>query len=166
MIKTKKNNILKHIDTTKPSPYASLKNMQSWRLTPVSDTFLDKFSEDLITWSYQEDAFCLTQFLRYYGVKEDIFYDWLKKYDKVKDAHWVAMTNLGDKREIGALTKKFDAGTSEKVMSAYSSIWAAAESRRSKLRREEQGDSFDDLTNCVRELVEQKWGEKKENEET
>jgi hypothetical protein len=162
MAKTKKHIISKNIDTTKLSPYASLRNMNSWRLTPVSDTFLDKFCEDLMSWSFQEDAFCLTQFLRYYGIHEQVFYDWVKKYEQVKYAHWVAMSNLGDKREIGALTKKYDSGTVEKVMAVYSSVWAAAEVRRSKLRREEQGDSFEDLTNCVRELVEQKWGDKKE----
>lgn len=162
MPKTKKNNMPKKIDTTKLSPYAAYKNMNSWRLTPVSDTFLDKFCDDLMHWSFQEDAFCLTQFLRYYGVHEQVFYDWVAKYEKVKYAHWVAMSNLGDKREIGALTKKYDAGMVEKVMSVYSSVWAAAEARRAKLRREEQGDSFEDLTNCVIELVEQKWGDKKE----
>ncbi len=163
MKKTKKSTTKREIDTTTPSPYATLKNMGSWRETPVSDQFLDKFCEDLIAWSYQENAFCITQFLRYYGVREDLFYDWVHRHNKVKDAHWIAMTNLGDKREIGALTKKFDAGIVEKVMSVYSSIWATAEERRSKIKREEQGASMQDLANCVRELTEQKWGDKNES---
>lgn len=164
MKKTNKSSMPQKIDTTKTSPYASLKNMQSWRLTPVSETFLKKFCEDLIAWSYQKDAFCLTQFLRYYGVREYLFYDWVKRHPIVEDAHWIAMTNLGDRREIGAITKQYDAGIIEKSLHMYSSTFAAAKNYDAKLKRDEQGARTEDLTNCVRELVEQKWGDKKDNE--
>jgi len=160
MAKTNKTSISKTIDTTKLSPYASLKNMQSWRLTPVSDAFLEKFCEDLASWSYQKDAFCLTQFLRYYGISERVFYDWVRDHEQVKNAHWIAMTNLGDRREIGAITKQFDAGIVEKSLHMYSSTFAAAKNYDAKLKRDEQGARYEDLTNCVRDLVEQKWGDK------
>jgi len=115
----------------------------------------------MIAWSFKEKSFCLTQFLRYWGVNEKYFYEWLHKYPEVQDAYWFIMSSLGDKREIGALTKQYDSGTAEKVMPAYSSIWAAVEERRAKLRRDEQGSSFEDLTNCLTKLVEQKWGDEK-----
>jgi hypothetical protein len=139
--------------------------MQSWRLTPVSDTFLDKFCEDLMNWSYQSNAFCLTQFLRYYGIHERVFYDWVRDHEKVKYAHWVAMTNLGDRREIGAITKQFDAGIIEKSLHMYSSTFAAAKNYDAKLKRDEQSVHMEDLTNCVRDLVEQKWGDKNADKE-
>lgn len=162
MKKTNKPSISKEIDTNKLSPYASLKNMQSWRLSPVSDAFLDKFCEDLISWSYQKDAFCITQFLRYYGIHEQVFYNWVSGHEQVKNAHWVAMTNIGDRREIGAITKQFDAGIIEKSLHMYSSVYASARNYDARLKREEQGARIEDLTNCVRDLVEQKWGEKNE----
>ena len=149
----------KYIDTTKRSPFCTLRNMQSWREKPMSEEFLNQFSEDLINWSYQDDAFCLTQFLRYYGVPENRFYEWVALYPQIKEAHWFAMTSLGDRREVGALTRKLDSGTAGHVMPAYSSTWAAVEERRAKLKRDSVGSSLEDLTNCVQALVQQKWGD-------
>ncbi len=159
MAKIKKSNTQKEYDAKNLTPYEIYKNMQSWRQTPISGAFIEKFCQDMIDWSFREKSFCLTQFLRWWGVNEKYFYEWLHKYPEIQDAYWFAMSSMGDKREIGALTRQYDSGTAEKPMSAYSSTWAAVEERRAKLRREEQGSTIEDLSNCVHKLVQQKWGD-------
>jgi transposase-like protein len=101
----------------------------------------------------------MTQFMREYGIPESTFYFWVKKHSEFRQAYWYALTAIGDRREIGALKREYDAGTVDKTISHYCSVNAAAEERRAKLKREEQGSSLEDLTNCVQKLVEQKWGD-------
>lgn len=160
MAKNNKPSTIKEYDAKNLTPYEIYRNMQSWRQNPISEAGVQKFCEDMIAWSFQEKSFCLTQFLRYWGVNEKYFYEWLHKYPEIQDAYWFIMSSLGDKREIGALTKVYDSGTAEKVMPAYSSIWATVEERRAKLKREEQGSTIEELSNLIQKrVVQQQWGD-------
>lgn len=138
--------------------YQTYRHMQSWRENTLSDAFVEKMCLALMEWSELPDSLCLTQFLRFWGVPEKLFYRWLPKFPDLQDAHWYAMTNLGDRREIGAIKRQYDAGIIEKSLAVYSSAFAAGKAYDSKLRHEEQSDSYEDLTNCLTKLVEQKWG--------
>ncbi|MGD0331176.1 MAG: hypothetical protein ABSB40_12175 [Nitrososphaeria archaeon] len=167
MAQTIKSSTTKAAKEKADKVYATFKNLCSWRENEMSGAFLEKMCQDLIAWADLPSSLKITQFMREYGIPEKTFYRTVHSNADFKEAYWYALTAIGDKREIGALKREYDAGTVDKTISHYCSVNAAAEERRAKLKREEQGSSIEDLTNCVQALVQQKWGDKneKENEE-
>jgi hypothetical protein len=164
MSRKKKIIIERELNSENCSQYATLQALCSLDFTDVPKVKLERICVDLMEWADKSTSFKLTQFMRGYGIPERTYYYWVNKYPEFKKAHWYALTAIGDRREIGAIYKKYDAGTVALTLSQYCSVAAAAESRRAKLRREEQEDSYEDLTNCVRNLVEQKWGDRRDDE--
>lgn len=159
MAKTNKPSTKSKLPLKDSSSYATFKNMQSWRTHEVSGAYLEMVCQKIIDWAKKEDSFCFTQFLREEGIPERTFYGWLPKFSDLQDVYWFAMSSLGDRREIGAITRKYDSGIIEKSLAVYSSTFAAAKGYDAKLKREEQGSSSEDLRDCVMKLVEQKWGD-------
>jgi hypothetical protein len=85
--------------------------------------FIEIESQRMIDWANLEDSLLIQDFYNKGGYSMRQFYDWCDKFPEFKEAHEYAMSMLGSRRELGALTRRFDAGTVHRTLGAYSKIW-------------------------------------------
>lgn len=76
--------------------------------TPVTRSFLISLGDKLVTWSMTDEALHLSQFFQLTGVPKSTFYDWVDREPELKSSLVTALENVGARREIGAITKKYD----------------------------------------------------------
>ncbi len=86
---------------------------------PISLGFLERLAQDMVEWSKKETSLRITDFFLECDVPNAMIYRWMDKYDFLKYAHEITMMRIASRREIGAITRKFDAGAIEKYQPMY-----------------------------------------------
>jgi len=124
--------------TTTKSLFDEYLDIFTFKTRPVTDEWIEQLAKDLVKWSTEDDeAFKLTQYYRSRGIGSDDMKRWCERSPKLKKAHTVALQALGDRREIGALKKKYDPGMTRTMMPRYDKDWKKIEEWRSTLRAKE-----------------------------
>jgi len=109
----------------------------TFKMSPVTQKFLDRVSNELITWAKTDpDAFKISQFYLDKGFQMKTYYDWVKKYPIMKTAHSQALELIGNRREIGAMQKKLDTNIVSHMMPHYDPQWKEMVQWRNKLKAE------------------------------
>jgi len=124
--------------------YETYRNLFTLRQKPVSLAFIEKLALELIMWARDnEDALKITQFYRLKGINSNDMKRWEERSDKLRAAHEFALMVIGDRREIGALKNKLNAGIVMKTMSLYDQNWWDLELKRTelKIKAKEKPDS-------------------------
>ena len=122
--------------------YDEYRDMTSFRVKPVSDHFIDKLAQALVSWACDnEDALKLTQFFIQRRIDISYLYRWEQRSENLKMAHEFALMCIGARREIGALKRKYDAGIVASTMAHYDKSWKELEEWRAKLRNKELEDN-------------------------
>jgi len=102
---------------------------------PVTTSFIARLSEDLLKWAVNDDnALKLTQFTRKVGVHSGTFYRWANKHPTLRNALTAAKEAIGDRREIGALTGKYNYKMVMHQQHHYDNSWWDSEVKRAELR--------------------------------
>ena len=65
------------------------------------------------------------------------YYGWVKRYPIAKEANEFAKTIIGNRREVGALKRKFDVGMFTASMPMYSDEWKENVEWKSSLKHKE-----------------------------
>ena len=96
----------------------------SHRQVPVTDAFLEKLAFEYVEWVRSSDT-ALTQdsFLVHKGICWSTWDSWVKRSKALAEAKEFALEVIGHRREVGGLTKKFDASMVTKSMPIYSEAW-------------------------------------------
>lgn len=90
---------------------------------PVTDAFLERFSNDLILWAKKEDSLVLEDFMIEKGMGIKTFYRFAEKYEELKHANEFAVMALAARREKGGLKNQLNAAMVLKSMPMYSQRW-------------------------------------------
>lgn len=123
------------------TPFEEYQDMLTFKMKPVSDSYIEDMALRLIEWALNNnEAFKLSQFYIAEGIHHSDFHRWLAKNQKLQRAHDIALTAIGNRREIGALKRKLDAGMVSYTMAHYDTSWKELAEWRSKLKQPE-GDS-------------------------
>jgi hypothetical protein len=96
---------------TKSKPFAIKAEPFYFRNTPVPDDYLDYLATEYIEWGVKSGAKILSKFLDEKYIDDMTFRDWLLRSDKLFHAHQIVKRIIGNRREEGALEKRF----SEKI---------------------------------------------------
>ncbi len=101
--------------------YTNLLNReQQW----VTDSYLERIARELVEWARTDDkALTLTQFFAERGIGYGVFYGWRDRYPIMKESMELALIFLANRREAGAVNKKYDASTIAFMMPHYSPEW-------------------------------------------
>ena len=121
----------------KPGAYYEIyKDYFTGRKKPVPKRFIDKLGEDLVEWALKNNnALILTQFFLRKGIGSCTLYDWIKRFPDFKRSCEHAKQLIGNRREIGAITRKYEAGMIRTTMRLYSKDWKDLEDLRSDQRQ-------------------------------
>jgi len=108
-------------------------------MKPVSEHFMYLLAKDLTNWAtHDKNALILKQFFLEKGVSTSDVHRWRKKNKLLDSAIEFAKGAIGARREVGALTRKFDANIVMKTMMNYCDEWKQAEVWRAELKQKQE----------------------------
>lgn len=105
---------------------------------PVSEAFIERLATDMVEWAKKDRSLRITQFYNEMGIPSRYFYEWMKHYPKLALAHEYAMSMIADRRDIGAIEKKYDGSYIEKSFGMYDPAYRSFMEWKSKLAKQEQ----------------------------
>lgn len=109
--------------------------MNSFKMKPINEKWIQWLAQELIKWAVQDDnALKLTQFYTLHGICSADIRRWMERSDYLKRAHAFAKLVIGDRREVGAINRKYETTMIKMMMPAYDPEWAQREQEQSKLR--------------------------------
>lgn len=121
--------------------YGEYYSVHSRQYHATTRRFIEIESQRLVDWANQDDSLIIQDFYNKGGYSTGQFYDWCEKFPEFKQAHEYAMSMLGSRRELGAMTRKYDAGTIHRTLGAYSKIWRDQTRELAKLKEDNAGET-------------------------
>jgi hypothetical protein len=110
----------------------------TFKYKPVTEAFIDRISNELLNWAQNDnDALKLTEFFNKKRIPKSTWEAW-NRYPIFKAARALAVEALGNRREKGAITRKYDATTINVMMPLYDSDWKENVEWRAKLKSESE----------------------------
>lgn len=96
----------------------------TFKMQPVTEAFIERIAADLVHWAKTNpEAIKLSQFYAEKYILDETFRSWCNKYPTLKAARSIAKTFLGNRRESGGLTRKYDPGMVTLSMPNYDTEW-------------------------------------------
>ncbi len=141
----------------------------SFRFKPISEIFLEKLGEDLVKYATAEhddkkkEALSIFKFFKQKGIGSDNIKRWRERSPMFNGAYVFALEAIGERREMGAITKDFDSATVRVSMPKYEYkelSWTDAEEWRSKLRAAQD----ENMNGGTKIVVIEKYSEKDKND--
>lgn len=113
-------------------------NFNTWRSMPVSKSTLERLRDSAIKWAVEnDDALKIKQFLVLSGINPATWTRWKDKFPEIREAHDIMLMAIGNRREVGLITKKFEPGSTLKSMPLYDEDWKIVGEWWSKLTQKE-----------------------------
>jgi len=133
------------------------KDLFTHRLTPAPILFIEKLSEQIVEWAYNnEDALVLDRFWFSKGISTMVIYNWRKKHKVLDNACLLAKQMIGIRREEGGLTKKLDSNMVTRTAAMYSLDWKALEEWRAKINQKEDKSDTSNITFVLEQFPDSK----------
>ena len=99
----------------------------------LTTTTAERLARELVAWARgDENALKVSQFLEMNGINRRTWNRWCEKYEILRDAYEYALMCIGNRREIGVMTRKFDSSSTSLLMPFYDEDWREALSLRAK----------------------------------
>ena len=109
------------------------------REKPISIAAIENLGEALIKWAvHDETARKLRPFFTKRGISSTDVERWSKRSKKFKRSYELAKCAIGDRREDGGLTKKYDPSIVLRSMAKYDKEWRELEQWRSDMKNSEK----------------------------
>lgn len=146
-MKKKRNKITNNNTTTKSTKrkpvdkyvhFDDYFNVYDGRMHPLSMAGLGRLGKELILWSQRDDALVMIDFFNNKGIPKNTWLDWLVRDESFKSQYAIALSNIGSRREKGALNKTFSEKMVLTSLPMYDTNWKELEEWRSGLRTREQ----------------------------
>ncbi len=116
-------------------------NYDSMRIIPITNATMERLIAEGIKWARTDpDGIKVNQFLDINGIARTTWDDWRKKYDIIKRGNLTILSILGNKRELNMLTRKFDSGSTMRMMTHYDTDWKENEEWRASLTNKADSD--------------------------
>lgn len=105
------------------------------KMVPVSEAFIEQLSKDYITWATEDEtALILSQFPLSKKIPPDTFYNWINRSPILAQAHTIALTAVGNRRELGGLNKRLSEGMVSFTMPSYNKEWKELQEWRASMK--------------------------------
>lgn len=126
----------------KNNTFAEFYNMNTLTKQVASELWAEKMSKRMIDWATQnEDALTLGEFYTSIGILNQDFCALAAKYPLLQKALDYTRQVIGDRREKGMLTRKFDSGSVAYMMPAYDPMWKEIVAWRASLKQPAEGSN-------------------------
>lgn len=139
-IETKATEIVDKDEAFKVSPWLEdYMDCFQLKMKPVTQSFIDRLAMELVTWARDDKkALRMSQFYVPRGIHRNTFFRWCDQHPLMKAAKEAALSLIADRREIGAITKKYDTKIIMHTMHHYDSDWRNMDKHHVDLKVEEE----------------------------
>jgi hypothetical protein len=109
-------------------------DMFTLKQTPISKDYLLHYALQWVNWAISDDdALTMEGFHILKGVQSFTVSRWCQRCPELQQAHDHVMSIIGDRREKGAITRKYDSGMIRTTMPMYKAKWKELEEWRAHL---------------------------------
>lgn len=109
-------------------------NIHTFQKHIITQSFIESEAKKLRDWANLDDSLLIQDFADKQGYRRQLFYEWVEKYPVFSIAHEYALSRLGSRREIGAMTRRFAEATTHRTLSHYQDVWRNETIALSKLK--------------------------------
>ncbi len=103
---------------------------------PVSEAFIERIAHDMVTWAKKDTSLRITQFFNELGIPNKMLYRWMEIYPSLRMAHDYTLSVIADRREVGAITKKYDGNYIKEMQPMYDPAYKSFLEWRAGLNKE------------------------------
>jgi hypothetical protein len=145
-------------DTLVLDEYFCLQKMQG---KPVTQEFIDATTVKLLEWASFDTSLKMQQFYSTIHMTKSDFYRIKNRCKKLQKVYEFVLNEIGCRRELGALTRKFDPSTILKNLYLYDDEWKDVMEYHAALtrRREEEKNSGQIIVGIPVHTAEPDWKE-------
>lgn len=127
--------------------YELYDDIYAYTTTPISEVFLDRLFQELVEWAESdEDALKITQFFLRKRISSDSVKRFRARDKKYDQAFQHALAVIGNRREIGALKNKFNAGIVGITMPRYDKEWVELLEWKAAIQKSADGQQAGAIT--------------------
>lgn len=112
-------------------------NIHTFQKHIITQSFIESEAKKLRDWANLDDSLLIQDFADKQGYRRTLFYEWVEKYPAFAIAHEYALSRIGSRREIGAMTRRFAEATTHRTLSHYQDVWKSETIALSKLKEEQ-----------------------------
>jgi len=135
------------LDWASHPPIDNYMDIFTFREVPVSDVWLEGLAAELVKWAKEDPgAYKLNRFFSKKGFHHDDLVRWEERCPALKRAHEFALMEIGDRRELKGLERKWDPGMVLSSMPKYDKDWKALGEWRASLTKKDEATT---ATNTV-----------------
>lgn len=129
--------------------------MFTLRQKPICDAVLEKWAAELLDWAKNcDDALKISQWCTLKGLSTMDLYRFCQRNQVLASAHQRAKEILGDRREMGALKKKYDTTLTAFMMPHYDKDWKEMAEWKAKINKvDDATTSADVAARIAREIL-------------
>lgn len=107
---------------------------------PIPDSFIEELRHIMREWSDKKTSLRINDFLTENRMGWRTFHSFLDRSDKLKQEYEWTLDKIASRREIGAMTRKFDASSALRMMPRYAPEWLENEEKLAKIKRLSQAE--------------------------
>jgi hypothetical protein len=111
-------------------------NVHTRQYHPLTHRFVENQCVLLKDWADLEDSINIYDYFNTQGYSPVIFYKWCQRFPELSEIHDYAIRKLGSRREMGAMTRKYDASTVHRTLGYYHHIWRQETAALAKLKED------------------------------
>ena len=116
-------------------------NMNNLKRTVHTFNSIDKLAQEMIEWARDDEgAFKISQFTIMKGIYYKDLERWMAKSEYLRQAYEHTLQILGNRREIGAIKRKYDFAAINPMMFHYDKDWKKMAEWRAKVKEEASGN--------------------------
>jgi len=154
--KVSKKRVTKKKKLTPLRAQSPLERYKFYSKYPITKVMADDLATELIEWVIDNDkATTFNSFLVQAGLSKMLFHRVAAKSEKLREAKKYAMMAIGDRRENGALNKKFDFNATKLMQGHYDPDWQAREEFLASLKKTSDSSNVtkEELFNIVSQML-------------
>ncbi len=126
-------------DATKVSYDNRIKILISYG-KPIPDDFLQEVCENMREWADKETSLRFKDYLVERRLHWKVFYQWCERYQPLQEEYDFTLAKIASRREIGAMTRKFDAASALRMMPRYDDEWITNELKLAEIKKVATGN--------------------------
>jgi len=109
-----------------------------FKVKPIPYAYLERLAEDLVAWSKLDTSLRIESFYDDKGIGEDDYYRFLKRCEPLKHSHDLAIRRIAVRRDLGAMTRKYDGSWIAKTQSYFDKVYREARKFEADLTKDAQ----------------------------
>jgi hypothetical protein len=136
------------------SPWWEYKQQGTWRMLPYNIETLKRLATELRSWADKDTSLRINDFYNEHGIHCQTYYEMMGRCEELKEAHDYTLERISSRREIGAITRKYDSVSIYKTLGFYDAVYRSEQKRAAELKLEAEKADMNRKLTLELEIVE------------